>query len=396
MSLRSRAFLATAFMAITAGGALATPKEDCETAISALGYPLTGYVFEKSGLFSMEKHHIGGVTCYINIEDKIDSLYIGEEVLAEDGYFGRDALRERNRIREQAQNEIDTARVARNAKIKKARDDFDTFEANVEDRVENKLASVREDSNPFLGSRPSTSEEIAEAPVEERPSSNREPAPEQEPLIAETDPVVEGTDTSEEAGAVEPEQEDSVLSEKPERRYVTTDRLMRRTCPSSDCGSIGALLYREGVDVLEERNGWVRYTKPRPTLCEDGIIYLIETGNARCTKENGIVDGRVAFWVHGDYLSTEVPEDPANGATVDEQLVKNSTDFRRHRRAFSQAAADLIDDGHCTREDFKEFGSGWMKSTGEQQNQPIYFMYCGGFTQSDKVELNVKTGYILR
>ena len=397
MSLKSYTLLASTFISITTTVALATPRQDCETAISTLGYPLAGYVFEERGIFSMEKHHIGGVTCYIDINDEVDSLYMGDEVLAEDGYFGREALQERDRIRGQAQSDINTARDDRNAKIDKAREEFDEFEANVEDRTNDKLAAVREASNPFLDNGSGAPEELANAPVEEAPSGGQaEPPTEQEGVPPETAPVGDEPDLSEKARTVGLGREQRVSSEELERRYVTADRLMRRSCPSSDCGSIGGLLYREGVNVLEERNGWVRYTELMPALCEDGISQLIETGSARCTKDNGIVDGRVAFWVHGDHLSTEEPEDPADSATAYEQLIKNSTNFRHHRSVFAQAAADLIDSGRCTRGDFEEFGSGWMKSTGEQQNQPIYFMYCGGFTLDNKVELNVETGRIVQ
>ena len=65
MSLKSYTLLASTFILITTAVALATPRQDCETAINSLGYPLTGYVFEERGVFSMEKHHIGGGTCYI-------------------------------------------------------------------------------------------------------------------------------------------------------------------------------------------------------------------------------------------------------------------------------------------------------------------------------------------
>lgn len=89
------------------------------------------------------------------------------------------------------------------------------------------------------------------------------------------------------------------------------------------------------------------------------------------------------------------PADPAASAAADETLVAQSDDFQRHRRAFAAAAAQLIADGRCTRQDFLEMG-GWLKSVNEYRDQPVYFTYCGGMTNANKIYLDASTGRIFR
>ena len=47
-----------------------------------------------------------------------------------------------------------------------------------------------------------------------------------------------------------------IPSAKADQRWVGSDRLNRRTCPSNDCGAVGQLFFREAVNVLEEQDGW--------------------------------------------------------------------------------------------------------------------------------------------
>jgi hypothetical protein len=71
-------------------------------------------------------------------------------------------------------------------------------------------------------------------------------------------------------------------------------------------------------------------------------------------------------------------------------ILKDSDDYVLHKKAFDLASSDLIQNGKCTEEDFREMG-GWMKSM-THKKEPIYFTYCGCYDHvSCKVYLNVKT-----
>jgi len=94
-----------------------------------------------------------------------------------------------------------------------------------------------------------------------------------------------------------------------ERLWVTTDRLHRRTCPSTECGSVGRLALGEGVTVREIQNGWARISDSYDAACRGGDSGMVETGNAACTPDNGIEGGRLAEWVSASFLSSTPPAD---------------------------------------------------------------------------------------
>ena len=174
--------------------------------------------------------------------------------------------------------------------------------------------------------------------------------------------------------------------------WVTADRLHRRTCPNSSCGSVGVLFFREKATVYEEKAGWARISKYYDASCENGRSEYVDSGNARCESANGIVEGKFAEWVAVQHLSSTSPSDPAAGATGDYALVSGSDDYRLHKDAFARAAAELITSGRCRRADFEEMG-GWMKST-THRNRPVYFTYCGGMHLRNKLYLDASTGRI--
>ncbi|HFO0167270.1 TPA: hypothetical protein ACHH76_000930 [Pseudomonas aeruginosa] len=171
--------------------------------------------------------------------------------------------------------------------------------------------------------------------------------------------------------------------------WVNTDRTNRHTCPSTDCGIAGRLMFREGVEVLEKKAGWVRVTKQYSASCVNGKSEYVKEGNAACVSSNGITDGKFSEWVQTKDLVVKRPEDPANGASGDDALIKGSDDYRLYKAQFSQGARKLINDGTCTEGDFQEMG-GWMSSP--NRGKGMYFTYCGGMTLSNKVYLNVNTG----
>lgn len=81
--------------------------------------------------------------------------------------------------------------------------------------------------------------------------------------------------------------------------WVTSQRLARHSCPSVACGIVGEFYYREGVQPLETRDGWVRVSKYYYASCTNGQSDYVDSGNAQCSQINGIVDGQFAEWVEG-------------------------------------------------------------------------------------------------
>ena len=180
----------------------------------------------------------------------------------------------------------------------------------------------------------------------------------------------------------------------PHTLFVNVERVQRRTCPNITCGDVGWIAERQVVEALEQRNGWVRITKPYDASCKNGTSEYVDAGKSTCTADNGITDGRFAEWVPMSALSKERPADPAATASGSEALVAQSDDFKRYREAFTEVAMKLIADGRCTTADFQEQG-GWMKSVNQYKDEPVYFTYCGGMTSENKIYMNAKTRRVL-
>ena len=69
-------------------------------------------------------------------------------------------------------------------------------------------------------------------------------------------------------------------------------------------------------------------------------------------------------------------------------------DIDRHRAAFLKATTELLASKRCSAADFQAQG-GWMKSALEHAKEPVYFIFCGGAMEENRVYLNVETGKIL-
>ena len=179
-----------------------------------------------------------------------------------------------------------------------------------------------------------------------------------------------------------------------EQFWVTSERATRRTCPGDTCGAVGQLFFRESAKVYERKDGWARISEPYPASCSNGRSEYVDSGNARCVEENGIVDGFFAEWVPLSTLANVRPSDPARTATADEKLVAQSDDFAKYRAVFVTAAGKLIDEGRCTEADFEEQG-GWIKSI-NHGDEPIYFTYCGGMTIANRIYLDARTGRVFQ
>ncbi len=176
------------------------------------------------------------------------------------------------------------------------------------------------------------------------------------------------------------------------KQWVTSQRLNRRTCPNTQCGSVGQLFFREGTSIYEEKDGWVRITRYYDASCGNGVSTYIDSGNKNCTIQNGIDEGEFAEWVHKKYLSSVRPEDPAKNVSANYSLVRGSDDFIQYKDAFLKATESLIENNQCTSSDFEEMG-GWIKSM-QEKDKPVYFTYCGGITLQNKIYLNAATSRI--
>lgn len=177
-------------------------------------------------------------------------------------------------------------------------------------------------------------------------------------------------------------------------QWVSSERLNRRTCPSTNCGIVGRFFKGQILEILEERSGWVRVSQYYDASCRNGFSEYVDDGNKVCDKSNGISEGKMAEWVSAQFLSDVEPQRAAETAADNELLVAQSDDFGRHRKIFTKSAINLIKSGKCSESDFLENG-GWVKSS-THRTSPIYFMYCGGSTISNRLYLNAKTGDVFR
>ncbi len=152
--------------------------------------------------------------------------------------------------------------------------------------------------------------------------------------------------------------------------YVNPAKLAVRTSPSEQ-GFIESFVYRgDKLHILEKQQGWGRVTP----------YYVYEEGGEE-----------VAEWVKMDQLLEVAPT-----ITREERLetvsqyVEKSDDFKDFFDMFTKTADQLLKDGTCTPEDFDELG-GWVRSN-RFEGRDVYFVYCGGLKQEDKIYLDVQTG----
>lgn len=374
-NIRTAAIVALV-VSTTAALASADSRETCALIVNHLGYPVDDYRFEERGVFAMEQHHFGTLTCYIDFADEFDSLYRGDTPIAEDGYFGAEVLAERDRLIAEFETSVAAARQMRQAAIEAARSEFRrTVDALTQDR-DAELEALRASSEPSFTGQDATVTENLE--------------------VADDESVAEHIDQPDTLEVMQ--QVPSLLMEggsgnEARRMYVVAERLTRRTCPSTACGTVGTLMYREAVEVSEERQGWGRITRPYDASCVNGISEYVDNGNASCDATNGIVDGMFAEWVSLNFLENERPLDLAETASEVEELVAQSDDFQTYRAEFVEAARDLIEQGRCSERDFAEMG-GWLSSP--SGGNGVYFTYCGGLRVENRIYLDVRTGEVFR
>ena len=156
--------------------------------------------------------------------------------------------------------------------------------------------------------------------------------------------------------------------------FVTASKLNVRLAPNKDGKLTNVLDKGQKVEVFETKGNWARISD-----YYDGEVEQLS--------------GEVARWVYGKYLSTEKPhtESPMNLGDPISEAISSSDDFGKHQNIFVSASKSLIDSGRCQLSDFQEVG-GWVKSVINHKSEPVYFTYCGGMTNDNRIYLNVENG----
>ena len=74
--------------------------------------------------------------------------------------------------------------------------------------------------------------------------------------------------------------------------------------------------------------------------------------------------------------------------------ISASEDLEENRDTFAWVSQKLINSGQCRISDFRDIG-GWWRSA-EHNPEPIYYTYCGGASNSDRIFVDTRTGEIFK
>ena len=154
--------------------------------------------------------------------------------------------------------------------------------------------------------------------------------------------------------------------------YVTERRINVYNKPEHQALIVDSLYKGEKVSVLEKADGWFRLS--------DYIVY----------EEGG---EETAEWVDSKGLSDAEPviKEQERLEILDGYLQK-SDDLKTHLDMFRNKTQQLLDDETCDPSDFEELG-GWVRSV-TYKKRNVYFIYCGGLEQENKIYLDVDKGEI--
>ncbi|AUV88193.1 SH3 domain-containing protein [Vibrio campbellii] len=154
--------------------------------------------------------------------------------------------------------------------------------------------------------------------------------------------------------------------------YVTERRINVYNKPEHQALIVDSLYKGEKVSVLEKADGWFRLS--------DYIVY----------EEGG---EETAEWVDSKGLSDAEPviKEHERLEILDGYLQK-SDDLKTHLDMFRNKTQQLLDDETCDPSDFEELG-GWVRSV-TYKTRNVYFIYCGGLEQENKIYLDVDKGEI--
>lgn len=154
--------------------------------------------------------------------------------------------------------------------------------------------------------------------------------------------------------------------------YVIERRINVYNKPENQALIVDTLYKGEKVSVLEKADGWFRLS--------DYIVY----------EEGG---EETAEWVDSKGLSDAEPviKEQERLEILDGYLQK-SDDLKTHLDMFRNKTQQLLDDETCDPSDFEELG-GWVRSV-TYKKRNVYFIYCGGLEQENKIYLDVDKGEI--
>lgn len=154
--------------------------------------------------------------------------------------------------------------------------------------------------------------------------------------------------------------------------YVIERQLEVYNKPDHKALVVDTVYKGEKVAVLEKNNGWYRIS--------DYLVY----------KEGG---EETAEWLDAKGLSDAEPvmKEQERLQILDGYLQK-SDDLKEHQEIFRDKTQQLLDDNTCEPDDFEELG-GWVRSVTYQKRE-VYFIYCGGLEQENKIYLDAGSGEI--
>jgi hypothetical protein len=167
--------------------------------------------------------------------------------------------------------------------------------------------------------------------------------------------------------------------------YVVSAGTLNIRLAANASAKVKGKLYRgQEVGVLEISNGWARISRYYDGAA-DGL------------------SGDVAHWVSAEHLSpgtaTPAPARPPVEITIDVdspvyQAIQASDDLAEHQGTFVQVSEKLVDAGQCKLSDFRDIG-GWWRSAAHNP-EPVYYTYCGGASNEDRIYVNTATGEVFR
>ncbi|AXT73098.1 SH3 domain-containing protein [Vibrio sp. dhg] len=154
--------------------------------------------------------------------------------------------------------------------------------------------------------------------------------------------------------------------------YVIERQVSAYNKPDHNALVVDTIYKGEKVVVLEKSNGWYRIS--------DYLVY--EDGGEE-----------TAEWLDAKGLSDAEPviKEQERLEILDGYLQK-SDDLKDNLEIFRNKTQLLLDDNTCEPEDFTELG-GWVRSVTYKQRN-VYFIYCGGLEQENKIYLDVNSGEI--
>ncbi|WP_329354905.1 SH3 domain-containing protein [Vibrio natriegens] len=154
--------------------------------------------------------------------------------------------------------------------------------------------------------------------------------------------------------------------------YVIERQVSAYNKPDHNALVVDTIYKGEKVVVLEKSNGWYRIS--------DYLVY--EDGGEE-----------TAEWLDEKGLSDAEPviKEQERLEILDGYLQK-SDDLKDNLEIFRNKTQLLLDDNTCEPEDFTELG-GWVRSVTYMQRN-VYFIYCGGLEQENKIYLDVNSGEI--